>query len=118
MENQKATSDKDLENKDAMIANSLAQQQKTIDSMQTDIDYNISKKEIMIATRKDNIRMRATSEYGEFLKYISAANAVPAKFHFTNLIGLVEGIEKGIADPDYSYTMINNTTDPDTVAVP
>jgi hypothetical protein len=68
---------------------------------EADIAFNTSKKTIMEQTRLDNIRMKSAEQYAEFLKYISAANVVPAKEHFDNLISLINGVNDGITDPDH-----------------
>ncbi len=106
LENQVAMSNIDKDNKYANVVADLAQKTKMLEQVQADIDFNTSKKLIMESTRKDNIRIKATEQYAEFLKYISAADVVPAKGHFDNIVGLVTSINTGISDPDEAYTMI------------
>ena len=106
MENQKATSDIDLQFKPNMATADLDQKHKTLDSMDADIAFNTSKKVIMEETRNDNVRMKAAEQYAEFLKYISAADAVPSKYHFQNLVGLIDSINDGMLDEDYKYNML------------
>ena len=106
MENQKATSDIDLQFKPNMATADLDQKHKTLDSMDADIAFNTSKKVIMEETRNDNVRMKAAEQYAEFLKYISAADAVPGKYHFQNLVGLIDSINDGMLNEDYKYNML------------
>jgi hypothetical protein len=111
MENQKAMSDIDLFYKEPMSANALTQSEKTIESMEVDIAFNTSKREVMEFTRKDNVRMKATEQYAEFLKYISAADVVPGDHHFENLVQLVTSINEGIEFPDTVYTLQSKPVD-------
>lgn len=116
MENQRSTSDLDLQYKEPALEKALEQQDKTIESMETDIAFNDSKRIIMEYTRADNVRMKATEQYAEFLKYISAADLVVGKHHFRNLVNLITNINDGIANPSTSYTMIDiSDIDPDTI---
>jgi len=106
MENQKATSDIDLAIKPSMVNADLAQKELMLESAETDIAFNESKRIVMEKTRNDNVRMKAAEQYAEFLKYISAANAVPGKYHFKNLVGLIDAINDGISNEDFIYDMI------------
>ena len=79
-----------------------------------DTDFTERKADTMEDTRRDNVRMQAAREYAEYLKYISAAGAVPSSRHFDNLVGLIAAITDGVNDdadavpPVISqYTMIN-----------
>ncbi len=103
--NQVDMSNIDTANKQRNVDADYAQKQKMIDQVASDIAFNNSKKIIMEHTRKDNVRIKATEQYAEFLKYISAADVVPAKGHFDNLVGLVKGINDGISSPDSVYAM-------------
>jgi len=106
MENQKATSDIDLSIKPGMANADLAQKELMLESAEADIEFNRSKRIVMEKTRKDNVRMKAAEQYAEFLKYISAANAVPSEYHFKNLVGLIESINEGISIDNIQYSMI------------
>lgn len=115
--NQKTQSDIDTDKKQDMVNVAYDKELKTLDSMQADIDFNTSKKVIMEETRKDNIRMKAASEYAEYLKYISAGKGYPGAHHFRNIVGLVEAIDDGITNPDNKYEMTykgDRVTDPHT----
>ena len=103
--NQKIVSDIDVEFKRGMAERDLLTKDKTIEGMDADRAFNESKKILMEATRKDNIRMKATEQYAEFLKYISAANVVPGEHHFENLVGLVNSIIKGQNDENDAWAM-------------
>ncbi len=95
----------DRDNKQQMVNRDLATKDAQLDSMQADISFNESKKDIMIQTRKDNVRMKATEQFAEFLKYISAANVVPASEDFQNIRDLVTAINDGILDEDAVATL-------------
>ena len=97
----------DAANKTAMVAAELALKQKQVEQIQADIDFNISKKLIMEATRKDNVRMQGAREFAELLKYISAAGAVPAETDFANIRSLINGIINGVDTPDNKPTISN-----------
>jgi len=106
MENQKASSDIDLDYKELNAKVELDQKKLMLTSAETDILFNESKREVMDKTRKDNVRMKAAEQYAEFLKYISAANAVPGEHHFRNLVGLIESIDEGVLNENNIYSML------------
>lgn len=113
--NQLAMSNIDLENKPDFVAKDLLIKDKQIDSADADIAFNESKKLIMEQTRKDNIRTKAAEQFAEFMKYISAANVVPGPTDFKNMRALVEGINTGIADPDFAAVIVTDTLGADYV---
>jgi len=106
IDNQVKNSDVDTAKKQANVDIDYMQKVMLQNQIQADIDFNVSKKAIMEATRKDNIRIKAAEQYAEFLKYISAADVVPAKTHFDNLVSLIDTINNGISDEDASYNMV------------
>jgi hypothetical protein len=106
MENQKASSDIELSIKPAMANAELGQKELLLESAEADISFNTSKKIIMEHTRKDNVRMKATEQYAEYLKYSSAAGAIPGEHHFKNMVGLVQSINDGVSNPNIEYDMI------------
>jgi hypothetical protein len=109
MNNQKTISDVDVSYKPLMSAEDLTTKQTQIEAMLADIAFNTSKKTIMEYTRKDNIRMKATEQFAEFLKYISAADVVPAEEDFKNIRKLVTSIVGGLTDPDSTVLLVDPT---------
>ena len=111
LENQKSMSDVDASYKPLTASEDLTTKQTQIDAMFADIEFNRSKKTIMESTRNDNIRMKAAEQFAELLKYISAADVVPAEVDFTNIRGLITAILGGIADPNATATMAEPAVD-------
>jgi len=103
LENQKLDSDKVTAKKEEMLQAELDQKAKILEQIDADIEFNTSKRVIMEATRKDNLRTKATEQYGDFLKSIFVADVVPSKGHFDNLIGLVNTINEGIINSSAMY---------------
>ena len=101
---------------DNLDADLLGKQKKNL-QLQAEIDFTNSRKEVMEWTRKDNVRIKAASEFSGFLKYISAANAVPATEDFTNIRNLIVAINDGITDEDISATMITSGIAKDSKAI-
>jgi hypothetical protein len=89
----------------------LDQKQKMIDQIQSDIRFSDSKKTVMENTRNDQVRMKASEEFSEFLKYISAANVVPCKQDFENMRELINAVNDGIMSPDASAVLTVSTTE-------
>lgn len=104
--NQRDSSDIDLAVKPRIAEAGAQQKEKAVESAQADIDFNTSKRIVMEDTRKDNIRMKATEQYAEYLKYLGTAGLYPSEYHFANIVGLVNSINKGIENPSDEYTMI------------
>lgn len=109
LENQVSTSNIDLGFKEQSIIKDLELKDRQVDTANADIAFNESKKEIMEQTRKDNIRAKASEQFAEFMKYISAANVVPGPVDFQNMRNLITAMNAGIADPD-AYGIIETTT--------
>ena len=109
MHNQKVISDVDVTYKPLLSAEDLTTKQTQIAAMLADIAFNTSKKTIMEYTRKDNIRMKATEQFAEFLKYISAADVVPSEEDFKNIRKLVTSIVGGLTDPDSTVLLVDPT---------
>jgi hypothetical protein len=98
--NQVEMSNIDKQFKFTLVSKDVAIKEKQLSQMQADIDFNISKKTIMEQTRKDNIRMKSAEMFAEFLKYLSAANVIPATEDFGNIRALIVAIQSGIANND------------------
>lgn len=86
------SSDLEFEYKEPSLERELAQKTKMMTQMQVDIDFNIAKREVMIAGRNDTLRIAAATQYAEFMKYLSAANMIPASKHFANQQNLISNI--------------------------
>jgi hypothetical protein len=110
LEDQVFMSDIDKTYKSDMVTKDLSLKDEQIATMKADSAFNESKKDIMIATRKDNIRMKSAEQFAEFLKYISAANVVPGPTDFTNMRNLITGINEGITNDDHKTTLTDTTT--------
>lgn len=113
LENQLAMSDVDVKYKEPNVLKDLEMRDKQIESAAADIAFNESKKLIMEQTRNDNIRSKAAEQFGEFLKYISAANVVPGANDFINMRALITAMNDGIADYNIKATI--TTSGPDYV---
>jgi hypothetical protein len=96
--NQVTMSNVDASKKETLAQKDIDIKDKQIVQMQADIDFNTSKKTIMEQTRKDNIRMKSAEMFAEFLKYLSAANVIPATGDFGNIRALIVAIQQGIAN--------------------
>ena len=86
------TTELEYEYKEPSLERDLAQKTKMMTQMQVDIDFNIAKREVMIAGRNDTLRIAAATQYAEFMKYLSAANMIPASKHFANQQNLISNI--------------------------
>jgi len=80
----------------------LDQKAATMLQLEADIDFNIAKKRIMEYTRNDNIRVKATEQFSDFIKYISSANVIAGERDFKNMRALVRSVMEGLDDPYYS----------------
>ena len=116
LENQLAMSNIDVAYKEPNVLRDLEIRDKQIESATADIAFNESKKIIMEQTRKDNIRSKAAEQFGEFIKYLSAANVVPGANDFVNMRALINAMNDGIANPDVAATI--TTSGPDYVKPP
>ena len=116
LENQLAMSNIDVAYKEPNVLRDLEIRDKQIESATADIAFNESKKLIMEQTRKDNIRSKAAEQFGEFIKYLSAANVVPGSNDFVNMRALINAMNDGIANPDVAATI--TTSGPDYVKPP
>ena len=116
LENQLAMSNIDVAYKEPNVLRDLEIRDKQIESATADIAFNESKKIIMEQTRKDNIRSKAAEQFGEFIKYLSAANVVPGSNDFVNMRALINAMNDGIANPDVAATI--TTSGPDYVKPP
>ena len=116
LENQLAMSNIDVAYKEPNVLRDLEIRDKQIESATADIAFNESKKIIMEQTRKDNIRSKAAEQFGEFIKYLSAANVVPGANDFKNMRALINAMNEGIANPDVAATI--TTSGPDYVKPP
>ena len=110
LENQLAMSNIDVAYKEPNVLRDLEIRDKQIESATADIAFNESKKLIMEQTRKDNIRSKAAEQFAEFMKYISAANAVPGPTDFTNMRNLITAMNTGIAQPDAVASLVQTST--------
>ena len=106
LENQLSMSNIDVAYKEPNVLRDLEIRDKQIESATADIAFNESKKLIMEQTRKDNIRSKAAEQFAEFMKYISAANAVPGPTDFTNMRNLITAMNTGISQPDAVASLI------------
>jgi hypothetical protein len=100
VDNQVTMSNIDALNKEILVAKDIEIKTKQILQMEADIEFNTSKKTIMEQTRKDNIRIKSAEMFAEFLKYLSAANVIPATEDFGNIRALIVAIQGGIANND------------------
>ena len=111
LENQLAMSNIDVAYKEPNVLRDLEIRDKQIESATADIAFNESKKLIMEQTRKDNIRSKAAEQFGEFIKYLSAANVVPGANDFKNMRALINSMNDGIANPDVAATITTSGSD-------
>ena len=111
LENQLAMSNIDVAYKEPNVLRDLEIRDKQIESATADIAFNESKKIIMEQTRKDNIRSKAAEQFGEFIKYLSAANVVPGANDFKNMRALINAMNEGIANPDVAATITTSGSD-------
>ena len=111
LENQLAMSSIDVAYKEPNVLRDLEIRDKQIESATADIAFNESKKIIMEQTRKDNIRSKAAEQFGEFIKYLSAANVVPGANDFKNMRALINSMNDGIANPDVAATITTSGSD-------
>ena len=111
LENQLSMSNIDVAYKEPNVLRDLEIRDKQIESATADIAFNESKKLIMEQTRKDNIRSKAAEQFGEFIKYLSAANVVPGPNDFINMRALINAMNEGIADPDAAATITTSGSD-------
>ena len=111
LENQLAMSNVDVAYKEPNVLRDLEIRDKQIESATADIAFNESKKIIMEQTRKDNIRSKAAEQFGEFIKYLSAANVVPGANDFKNMRALINSMNDGIANPDVAATITTSGSD-------
>lgn len=116
LQNQLTMSNVDVNYKEQNVLRDLEIRDKQIESAAADISFNESKKNIMEQTRKDNIRAKATEQFAEFMKYISAANVIPGATDFTNMRNLITAMNTGIANPDAIATITDTTSNYTTVA--
>ena len=111
LENQLSMSNIDVAYKEPNVLRDLEIRDKQIESATADIAFNESKKIIMEQTRKDNIRSKAAEQFGEFIKYLSAANVVPGANDFRNMRSLINAMNDGIANPDVAATITTSGSD-------
>ena len=111
LENQLSMSNIDVAYKEPNVLRDLEIRDKQIESATADIAFNESKKIIMEQTRKDNIRSKAAEQFGEFIKYLSAANVVPGANDFKNMRALINAMNEGIANPDVAATITTSGSD-------
>ena len=111
LENQLAMSNIDVAYKEPNVLRDLEIRDKQIESATADIAFNESKKIIMEQTRKDNIRSKAAEQFGEFIKYLSAANVVPGSNDFVNMRTLINAMNNGIINPDVYATITTSGSD-------
>ncbi|MDD2290673.1 MAG: hypothetical protein PHV52_00205 [Aliarcobacter sp.] len=96
VDNQVEMSNIDKQFKFTLVSKDVAIKEKQLSQMAADISFNESKKIIMELTRKDNIRMKSAEMFAEFLKYLSAANVIPANQDFENIRSLIIAIQQGL----------------------
>jgi hypothetical protein len=94
-----------------MLNTDLAQKNKMIDQLSSDIRFSDSKKTVMESTRNDQVRMKAAEQFSEFLKYISAANVVPSRQDFENMRELINAVNDGILDTETSADISVTTSE-------
>jgi hypothetical protein len=102
--NQKEMSDIDLKYKARNAETDLMMKHNQSEQILADVSFTESKKDIMEATRKDNVRMKSAEQFAEFLKYISAANVVPAEEDFDNMRKLILSIALGVGSSNVGAT--------------
>jgi predicted RNA-binding protein with RPS1 domain len=102
--------------KQANLDADLVGKQKKNEQLQAEIDFTVSRQKVMEWTRKDNARIKAASEFSDFLKYISAANAIPATEDFKNIRNLIIAINDGVTDEDAVATLITTLAGGDSQA--
>ena len=115
--NQKGMTDIDLQYKPKNALVDLQIKSNQADQVVADTEFTESKKTIMEDTRKDNVRMKSAEQFAEFMKYVSAANVVPAEEDFDNMRKLIINIAKGVINPntgvnsyiEFDGTPISNT---------
>ena len=100
--------DRDMKQANAN-ADLLAKDKKNL-QLQAEVDFTNSRKDVMEWTRKDNVRIKAASEFSGFLKYISAANAIPAAEDFTNIRNLITAINDGVEIEDAVATLTGTSS--------
>ena len=111
LENQLSMSNIDVAYKEPNVLRDLEIRDKQIESATADIAFNESKKIIMEQTRKDNIRSKAAEQFGEFIKYLSAANVVPGANDFVNMRALINAMNDGIANADVAAAITTSGAD-------
>ena len=111
LDNQLDMSKIDAKYKEAMTLRDVELKDKQLESAAADVSFNESKKTIMEQTRKDNIRSKAAEQFGEFIKYLSAANVVPGANDFKNMRALINSMNDGIANPDVAATITTSGSD-------
>ena len=109
LDNQLDMSKIDAKYKEAMTLRDVELKDKQLESAAADVSFNESKKTIMENTRNDNIRSKAAEQFAEFMKYISAANAVPGPTDFTNMRNLITAMNTGIAQPNAVASLIQTS---------
>lgn len=109
VDNQVEMSNIDRQFKFTLVSKDVAIKEKQLSQMAADIEFNTSKKTIMEQTRKDNIRMKSTELFAEFLKYLSAANVIPASQDFGNIRALIVAIQNGIENDNAVATIVSPT---------
>lgn len=98
VDNQVEMSNIDRQFKHTLVSKDVAIKEKQLSQMASDIAFNEAKKIIMELTRKDNIRMKSAEMFAEFLKYLSAANVIPAGQDFENIRNLIIAIQQGLTN--------------------
>lgn len=98
VDNQVEMSNIDRQFKYTLVSKDVAIKEKQLSQMASDIAFNEAKKIIMELTRKDNIRMKSAEMFAEFLKYLSAANVIPAGQDFENIRNLIIAIQQGLTN--------------------
>ena len=100
----------DAANKAENVIADLEQKYLVLEQLEADIAFNKLKTIITENTRNDNIRIKGLEQFAEFMKYMSAANAVPSATDFKNLRALIRSILEGIANPTAVHTMFTPNT--------
>lgn len=100
----------DAANKAENVIADLEQKYLVLEQLEADIAFNKLKTIITENTRNDNIRIKGLEQFAEFMKYMSAANAVPSATDFKNLRALITSILEGIANPTAVHTMFTPNT--------
>lgn len=109
VDNQVEMSKIDREFKFTLVSKDVALKEKQLSQIAADIAFNQSKKIIMELTRKDNIRMKSAEMFAEFLKYLSAANVIPASEDFENIRSLIIAIQQGLTDENATAIIVSPT---------